>query len=196
MEYSQLSFCNKYIQILLSEHAQLKFQYGGFNMANYVQPAEYINYISEFKKIFVNRNNMQTNQLFKIDSNISDEYYFQIVSKNNQIVSLSGRSFQIYGSLEDAKNFQHILFYTPSSTIETLYDEYGNIKAENVLHFHINTYNQEYLSQIKTNKQANITIVETTSGNTQVVLRDVCLCYKRPCKTYRKNINPLLFYII
>ena len=162
-------------------------------MSNYVQPAEYINYISEFKKIFVNRNNMQTNQLFKIDSNISDEYYFQIVSKNNQIVSLSGRSFQIYGSIEDSKNVNHILFYTPSSTIETLYDDYGNKKAENVLHFHINTYNQEYLSQITTNKQANITIVETTGNNTQVVLRDVCLCYKRP---YIENYVPAEVYTV
>lgn len=162
-------------------------------MANYVQPTEYINYVSEFKKIFVNRNNAPTNQIFKIDSNISDEYYFQIVNKNNRIVSLSGRSFQIYGSLEDAKNIQHILFYTPSATIETFQDEYGNIKAENVLHFHINTYNQEYLAQIKTNKQANITIVETTGGDTQVVLRDVCLCYKRP---YIDNVVPAEIYTV
>lgn len=101
-------------------------------MANYVQPTEYVNYISEFKKKFINRNNAPTNQLFKIDSNISDEYYFQIINKTNQIVSLSGRTFQIYGSYEDSKNITHILFYTPSGTIET----------NDVLHFHINTYNQ------------------------------------------------------
>ncbi len=87
-------------------------------MSNYVQPTEYINYISEFKKIFINRNNMPTNQLFKIDSNISDEYYFQIISKNNQIVDLSGRTFQIYGSIVDQKNIQHILFFTENGTIE------------------------------------------------------------------------------
>ena len=37
-------------------------------MANYVQPTKFINYVSEFKKIFVTRNNGQLNQLFKIDS--------------------------------------------------------------------------------------------------------------------------------
>ena len=101
-------------------------------MANYVQPTKFINYVSEFKKIFVTRNNGQLNQLFKIDSQISDDYYFQIVNSNNQIVDLSGRTFQIYGSIQDSKNVNHILFYTPS----------GIIEENNVLHFHINTYNQ------------------------------------------------------
>ena len=152
-------------------------------MSNSVQPSNFINYISEWKKIFITQNGGAVSQLFKIDSNISDDYYFQIKSRSNQTVSLSGRTFQIYGSIEDSKNVQHILFYTPSGTIE----------ANNVLHFHINTYNQEYLAQIKTTKQANITIVETTGEDTQVVLRDVCLCYKRP---YIENYVPAEVYTV
>lgn len=152
-------------------------------MSNTVNQTEFINYISEFKKIFVTKVNSPVTQLFKIDSNISDQYYFQILNKNNQVVSLTGRTFQIYGSIVDAKDVTHILFYTPSGTVEN----------NNILHFHINTYNQQYLAQIKTTKQANVTIVETTNGNTQVVLRDVGLFYKRP---YVDNQIPAEVYTV
>ena len=33
-----------------------------------VQPSKYVNYISEFKKLFVTRNNGAISQKFKIDS--------------------------------------------------------------------------------------------------------------------------------
>ena len=152
-------------------------------MSNTVNQTEFINYISEFKKIFVTKVNSPVTQLFKLDSNISDQYYFQILNKNNQVVELTGRTFQIYGSIVDAKDITHILFYTPSGTVE----------ENNVLHFHINTYNQEYLNQIKTTKQANVTIVETTGENTQVILRDVGLFYKRP---YVDNQIPAEVYTV
>ena len=138
-------------------------------MSNIAQPDIFINYISEFKKILVTRQNKPITQMFKIDSNITDDYYFQILNKNNQIVSLAGRSFQIYGSIIDAKSILHVLFFTDSYTIE-----------DNVLHFHINTFTSQYMAMITNTKEANITIVETTGNNIQVVLRDVGLFYKRP----------------
>lgn len=62
-------------------------------MSNVVSPTIFINYISEFKKCFVTRQNQPIQQKFKIDSSINDSYYFQIINSNNQVVSLSGRSF-------------------------------------------------------------------------------------------------------
>ena len=140
-------------------------------MSNISQPSEFINYISQFKKCFVTRNNGIISQTFKIDSQITDTYYFQFVNNKNQIVSLSGRTFNIYGSWVDAKAVTHLLFETDNGTVDT---------ENNILSFKLNTYTDEYLKNIKTTKQCNITIVETTGGDTQVVLRDTCLCYKRP----------------
>lgn len=139
-------------------------------MANIAQPQRQIHYISELKKIFVGRNNQPVTQKFKIDTNVSDDYYFQIVNKNNQIVSLAGRSFKVYGSYIDAKRQIHILFFTESFSIE-----------DNVLHFHLNTNTNEYNEYITTEyKEIQFTIIETTGANTQVALRDVALAYRRP----------------
>ena len=129
-----------------------------------------IHYISELKKYFCGRNQQPITQKFKIDTNISDDYYFQIISRNNQIVSLADRAFKIYGSYIDAKRQIHILFFTDSYSIE-----------DNVLHFHLNTNTNEYNEYIDTEyKEINLTIIETTGGNTQVTLRDVALAYRRP----------------
>ena len=45
-------------------------------MATGVQPSKFINYISQFKKVLVTRNNGVISQTFKIDSSIDDNYYF------------------------------------------------------------------------------------------------------------------------
>ena len=147
-------------------------------MAQVSQPTQFINYISQFKKCFVTRNNGVLTQKFKLDTSISDIYYFQFVNNINQIVSLSGRTFNIFGSWTDAKSVTHLLFETDNGTVDA---------ENNILSFRINTYTNEYLNVIKTTKECNITIVETTGGNTQVVLRDVCLCYKRPIE---EDITP------
>ena len=147
-----------------------------------VQPSKFINYISQFKKIFVTRNNGAISQKFKIDSNITDDYYFQIVNSNQKIVSLAGRQFKIYGSIEDAKNNTHILFFEDRATVDT---------TSNTFYFNINTYTSEYLKYVTYDRQINITIVETyqipsedpnvdPQEITQVVLRDIALAYKRP----------------
>ena len=138
-------------------------------MSNIVSPQIEIHYISELKKVFVGRNNQPIYQLFKVDSEINDYYYFQIVSKNNQIVSLHNRKFEIYGSYIDARQKQHILFHNSSYGIE-----------DNTLIFEINTYTDKYLEYVTVQKEINITIVETTNPITQVVLRDKALAYPRP----------------
>lgn len=139
-------------------------------MSNIAQPQTFINYISQRKKCFVTRQNKPVSIKFKIDSSINDSYYFQIINSNNQVVSLSGRSFQIYGSLVDAKGQTHILFYTGNGDVDT---------TTNVIHFRINTFTQQYLNNIQTNKIADVTIVETTGDTTNVVLRDQGIFYKR-----------------
>lgn len=68
-----------------------------------VTPSKYVNYISEFKKILVTKQNGPTQQKFKIDSATNDKYYFSIVNSNCQLVSLTGRTFRIYGSIIDTK---------------------------------------------------------------------------------------------
>lgn len=138
-------------------------------MANIAQPQIEIHYISELKKIFCGRNQQQITQLFKVDSQINDFYYFQIINKNNQIVDLHNRSFEIYLSYIDAKQKQHILAHNSSYAIE-----------DNKLIFQINTYTDKYLEYVTVQKEINITIVETTLPITQVVLRDKALAYPRP----------------
>lgn len=156
-----------------------------------VKPSKFINYISQFKKLFVTRNNGVISQKFKIDSNITDDYYFQIVNSNNQIVNLSGKNFAIYGSIQDAKGNTHVLFYTDRAELN---------QAQTQFHFKIDTYTSQYLKYITFDRQIDITIVETydiekqvqtedqnnlptvetiTQNITQVVLRDVGLAYKR-----------------
>lgn len=138
-------------------------------MSNIVEATPFINFISEYKKIFVTSSGAPISQMFKIDSQIDDFYYFKIINSRNQTVSLHNRSFEIYGSYIDAKSKQHILFHNSSYAIE-----------DNVLIFRINTYTDKYLEYVTTQKTINITIVETTTPITQVVLRDNALAYPRP----------------
>lgn len=153
-----------------------------------VQPSKFINYVSEFKKLLVTRNNGTITQKFKVDSNITDDYYFSIVNNKNQLVNLTGRSFKIYGSLIDAKDDLHILFYSNTADISQNGTE---------MHFKINTYTSQYLQQIKTNKIIDLTIIEVVQPQqgqesqeeqiTQVILRDQAIAYKRP---YIDNVQP------
>ena len=138
-------------------------------MSNIADPSVFINYISEYKKIFVTSSGAPISQMFKIDSEIDDFYYFKIINSRNQTVSLHNRSFQIYGSYIDSRSKQHILFHNSSYGIE-----------DNVLIFQINTYTDKYLEYVTNNKTINITIVETTNPITQVILRDKAIAYPRP----------------
>lgn len=138
-------------------------------MSNIVQPSYEINYISQQKRILVGRNNNPLSQKFKIDNRIRDTYYFQVVSRNNQIVNLSGFSYQFYGSYIDAKNNQHVLFYSDDFDIE-----------DNVLSFKVNTYNSQYLTFVKTQKQIELTIKKKDEYIDQVILRDTGLAYPTP----------------
>ena len=83
-----------------------------------VNPSKYVNYISEFKKILVTRQNGVISQKFKIDSATNDKYYFSIVNSNSQLVSLEGRTFIIYGSIFDAKDALRVLFYSDNCVIQ------------------------------------------------------------------------------
>ena len=156
------------IQFFLERKSQRGFYY----MSNTVQPSYEINYISQQKKVLVGRNNNTIYQKFKIDKRIQDSYYFQVVSKNNQIVDLSGFSYEFYGSYIDAKQNTHILFYSDQYTIE-----------DNVLSFRVNTYNSQYINYIRVPKQIDITIKKKASGIQQVILRDIGLAY--PCPEYQ-----------
>lgn len=161
-----------------------------------VQPSKFVNYISQFKKLLVTRNNGAITQKFKVDSNISDDYYFSIVNSRNQLIDLTGRTFKIYGSLIDAKEQMHVLFYSDAAEISTNGLE---------MHFNINTYTSQYMNLIKSNKIIDLTIIEVTDTNdnnstegggqgdpddedlTQVILRDEAIAYKRP---YIENQTP------
>ena len=151
-----------------------------------VKPSKFINYISEFKKILVTRNNGTITQKFKLDSNITDDYYFSIVNSKNQLVSLTGRNFKIYGSIIDAKEQMHILFYSDNCKIEN-----NGVQ----MHFNINTFTSQYMAWVKTDRIIDLTIIEVVqpqqnqendgqpdieTGVTQVILRDQALAYKRP----------------
>ena len=155
-------------------------------MSNIAAPQREIHYISELKKIFIgrNQNTLYPEQMFKIDSEIDDFYYFQIINRENKIVDLHNRSFEIYLSYIDAKQKQHILAHNSSYAIE-----------DNKLIFQINTYTNTYLDYITTDpKIINITIVETTLPITQVVLRDKALAYPRP--NIGGNIQQIVEYEI
>lgn len=138
-------------------------------MSNTVSPSYEINYISQLKKVLVGRNNNTIYQKFKIDNNIQDTYYFQLVSKNNQLVELSGFDYEFFGSYIDAKQYQHVLFYSDDFNIE-----------DNVLSFKVNTYTSEYVNYVKVPKQIDISIRKKATGIDQVILRDVALAYPTP----------------
>ena len=138
-------------------------------MATSTQPSYEINYISQQKRILVGRNNNPITQKFKIDNRIRDTYYFQVVSRNNQIVDLSGFSYQFFGSFIDAKNNQHTLFYSDDYKIE-----------DNVLSFKVNTFNSQYLNYVKTHRYIELTIKKKDDYIEQVILRDTGIAYPTP----------------
>lgn len=138
-------------------------------MSNTVNPSYEINYISQLKRILVGRNNNTIYQKFKIDNNIQDTYYFQLVSKNNQLVELSGFDYQFIGSYIDAKQNTHVLFFS---------DDYTT--TDNVLSFKVNTYTSEYVNYVKVPRQIDISIRKKANGIDQVILRDVALAYPTP----------------
>ena len=138
-------------------------------MSNTVNPSYEINYISQLKRILVGRNNNTIYQKFKIDNNIQDTYYFQLVSKNNQLVELSGFDYQFIGSYIDAKQNTHVLFFSDDFTI-----------TDNVLSFKVNTYTSEYVNYVKVPRQIDISIRKKATGIDQVILRDVALAYPTP----------------
>lgn len=148
-------------------------------MAQIASQTDFINYISQLKKILVTRQNQPISQLFKVYYNCQTDYYFQIINKNNQIVDLTGREFKIYGLYTDAKKSQKILFFTNSFSIEN-----------NVLHFKINTNVEEYKNYVNdpNGKIANLVMIETTNNQTSVVLYDKGLFYPR---TGLQNDTPI-----
>ena len=138
-------------------------------MSNIAQPDVFINYISEFKKIFVTRQNKPVSIKFKIDNRIDDTYYFQQINANNQIVDLSGFNYQFLGSYIDARQTQHVLFFSDDFTI-----------TNNVLSFKVNTYTTEYVNYVKVPKQIDITIRKKATNLEQVILRDTGFAYPTP----------------
>lgn len=138
-------------------------------MAQVSQPTQFINYVSEFKKILVTRQNKPVSVKFKIDNRINDTYYFQQINANNQIVDLSGFDYQFIGSYIDAKQNTHVLFYSDDFTT-----------TDNVLSFKVNTYTSEYVNYVKVPRQIDISIRKKANGIDQVILRDVALAYPTP----------------
>ena len=139
-------------------------------MAQNVQPQVFINYISQRKKIIVNRQNQPTQLILQTDYYLNETYNFQIVNAINQIVQFdNATTYQVYGSYIDAKKQMHILFYTPNFIIK-----------DNILSFTINTYTSQYLAYIKTNRTPiDISIVAKKGNSSYMVLRDTALANPR-----------------
>ncbi len=143
-------------------------------MANLAQPQVVINYISQRKKIIVNRNNQPSQLIIQTDYYLNEIYNFQIVNAINQIVELdSNTTYQLYGTYIDAKKQVHILFYT-----------LGVTPTDNTLSFLVNTYTSEYLAYVKNNRTPiDISIVakQNVGGSTRsyMVLRDSALANPR-----------------
>lgn len=143
-------------------------------MAQIAQPQVVINYISQLKKITVNRNNQPSQLIIQTDYNLNETYNFQVINKINQIVELdSNTTYQIYGTYIDAKKQVHILFYT-----------LGVTPRDNMLSFLVNTYTSEYLNYVKSNRTPiDISIVakQNVGGSTRsyMVLRDSALANPR-----------------
>lgn len=143
-------------------------------MANIAEPQVVINYISQLKKITVNRNNQPSQLIIQTDYNLNETYNFQVINKINQIVELdSNTTYQIYGTYIDAKKQVHILFYT-----------LGVTPRDNMLSFLVNTYTSEYLNYVKSNRTPiDISIVakQNVGGSTRsyMVLRDTALANPR-----------------
>ena len=143
-------------------------------MSNVVSSTQFINYISEFKKKLVGRNNNPVSVKFKIDNRIIDRYSFQMINSNNQIVDLESSlyNYQFYGSFVDARNQSHTLFYS---------NQYS-ITSANVISFRVNTFTSEYLHNVKTPREIDITIKKKKTQpmyDEIVVLRDSGIAY--PC---------------
>ena len=148
-------------------------------MANNVNQTVEINYISQRKKIIVGRNNQPVENLIHFDYRITDTFNFSVVNAINQIVNIGGKSYQIYGSIIDAKNELHVIFYTKDFSIQ-----------DNVLTFVVNTYTNEYLELISRNDTIiDLTIVAKKGNLTEVILRDKALANPRP---YVEGNEPLL----
>ena len=143
-------------------------------MANIAQPQVVINYISQLKKITVNRNNQPSQLIIQTDYNLNETYNFQVINKINQIVELdSNTTYQLYGTYIDAKKQVHVLFYT-----------LGVTPRDNMLSFLVNTYTSEYLAYVKNNRTPiDISIVakQNVGGSTKsyMVLRDSALANPR-----------------
>ena len=138
-------------------------------MANYVEPQVVINYISQRKKIIVNRNNQPSQLLIQTDYNLNETYNFQIVNAINQIVQFDADTYEVYGSYIDAKNQTHILFYTPNFVIR-----------DNILSFVINTYTSQYMAYVKRSQTPiDFSIVAKKGSRTFLLLRDKALANPR-----------------
>ena len=147
-------------------------------MPNSVNQTQEIHYISQRRKICVGRNNQPVEQLITFDYRITDTYSFSVINAINQIVNIGGKSYQIYGSFVDAKGELHVIFYANSYTIE-----------DNVLTFVVDTYTNEYLEYIKSEKEIDLTIVASKGERSEVILRDRAIAHERP---YVQGREPLL----
>ena len=143
-------------------------------MANLAQPQVVINYISQRKKIIVNRQNQPSQLIIQTDYNLNETYNFQVINAINQVVELdSNTTYQLYGSYIDAKSQVHILFYT-----------LGVTPVNNTLSFLVNTYNTQYRDYVKTNRtpiEISIVAKQNVGGTTKsyMVLRDSALANPR-----------------
>lgn len=143
-------------------------------MANIAQPQVVINYISQLKKITVNRVNQPSQLIIQTDYNLNETYNFQVINKINQIVELDvNTTYQLYGTYIDNKKTVHVLFYT-----------LGVTPRDNMLSFLVNTYTSEYLAYVKNNRTPiDISIVakQNVGGSTKsyMVLRDCALANPR-----------------
>lgn len=148
-------------------------------MSDFVNQTPSINYISQKKKICVGRSNEPIQDLITFDYRITDTFSFQIINAINQLVNLNYSSYQIYGSIIDAKKEMHVIFYTNSYSV-----------INNVLTFTIDTYTNEYLELIKNNDTPiDLTIIGYRGNNSSVILRDRALANPRP---YIDGREPLL----
>ena len=150
-------------------------------MSNNIDPSQIVHYISFEKHLCVNRNNGTNQQLVKFDYNLTDTFNFSVINKINTILDLSGYDYELFVSFIDNKQQLHVLAYNNTPTFS----------ADNkTMTFVVDTYTNQFLNNIKTQKKCDLTIVakNKTTDKTSIVLRDVCICYPRP---YIPNQAPI-----
>lgn len=146
-----------------------------------ISPSQIIHYISEEKCLLVGRNNQPNQQLLKFDYKLNSTFKFQIINKINQIITPDADQYELFGSFVDNKQNLHILFYTKIAASSIV---------DNTLVFDVDSYTSEYLNNVKTQKQIDVSIVAIKNNvEKSMILRDIGLAYPRPYVAGRTPIE-------